>query len=128
MIVLRSKGATFREIADTLRSNGTAPPGYSCGNAKHDYDDEIKLLHQERVQIVEHHIELELVRLDAYLLNLEEDIADGDPVAISAALRISESRRRLLGLDAPQKIAPTSPDGKTGVEIVVSFVKGEPDE
>ena len=36
----------------------------------------------------------------------------GDPRFLDIALRCSEARRQLLGLDAPAKIAPTTPDGR----------------
>jgi len=36
----------------------------------------------------------------------------GDPRFLDIALRCSEARRQLLGLDAPTKIAPTTPDGR----------------
>lgn len=36
----------------------------------------------------------------------------GDPRFLDIALRCSEARRQLLGLDAPAKITPTTPDGR----------------
>jgi hypothetical protein len=36
----------------------------------------------------------------------------GDPKYLQIALNASEARRKLLGLDAPSKVAATSPDGK----------------
>ena len=36
----------------------------------------------------------------------------GDPRFLDIALRCSEARRQLLGLDAPMKITPTTPDGR----------------
>jgi hypothetical protein len=35
----------------------------------------------------------------------------GDPRFLEIAIRCNEARRKLLGIDAPTKIAPTSPDG-----------------
>lgn len=36
----------------------------------------------------------------------------GDPRFLELALRCNEERRKILGLDAPTKIAPTTPDGR----------------
>lgn len=44
---------------------------------------------------------LELERLDHYLACLDCGITLGDTKAIMAAVKISESRRKLLGVDAP---------------------------
>jgi transcriptional regulator with XRE-family HTH domain len=50
---------------------------------------------------------VETERMDSYLRALEEGIVKGDVKAINAALRVSERRARLLGLDAPVKIEST---------------------
>ena len=44
---------------------------------------------------------LELGRLDAMLEGLWSRVREGSPPAVSAAVRVSERRSRLLGLDAP---------------------------
>ncbi len=36
----------------------------------------------------------------------------GDPRFLDIALRCNEARRKLLGIDAPVKVAPTTPDGQ----------------
>lgn len=43
-------------------------------------------------------------RLDHYLAVLAPKITDGDDRAVNTAVRISESRRKLHGLDAPRSI------------------------
>jgi len=48
--------------------------------------------------------EQESARLDLLLTKLEPKIARGDVNAINAAVRISERRSRLMGLDAPVKV------------------------
>lgn len=50
---------------------------------------------------------LECARLDGYLARLQPKIADGDDRAINTAVRISESRRKLLGLDMPARVEAT---------------------
>jgi len=37
---------------------------------------------------------------------------NGDPRFLDIALRCNEARRQILGIDAPTKIAPTTPDGQ----------------
>jgi len=62
--------------------------------------------------------QLELERLDADWLALQERAAEGDTQAISTRLRISERRCRLLGLDAPNRMQV---EADTKPEPVVSF-------
>ena len=50
----------------------------------------------------------------------------GDPRYLTAILSIVERRCRLLGLDLPQKVAPTTPDGKDPYKPL--SLKGVPDE
>lgn len=47
---------------------------------------------------------IECERLDLYLARLNVRIGKGDTHAIQTALRISERRSKLLGLDMPQRI------------------------
>jgi len=54
---------------------------------------------------------LELERLDAMLLTIAPQIRGGNLGAIDRALRIMERRAKMLGNDAPSKVAPTTPDG-----------------
>ena len=67
-------------------------------------------------QLVEHCKEtagrvrqLELYRLDRYRLSL--DSRKGDPRAVDTLIRISERVAKLHGLDAPQRIEASGPDG-----------------
>lgn len=39
--------------------------------------------------------------------------------AVDRLLKIDESERKLLGLDKPTKVAPTTPDGKDSISFVV---------
>lgn len=50
---------------------------------------------------------LECARLDGYLARLQSKVAKGDDRAINTAVRISESRRKLLGLDMPARLEAT---------------------
>jgi hypothetical protein len=62
---------------------------------------------------VQEHVALQVARLDAALASLEKRLAGGNVNAIDTMLKIEARRARLLGLDAPAKVAPTSPDGVT---------------
>lgn len=61
-------------------------------------------------------VALESERLDLARLSLAPRVAKGDLGAVDRWIRISESYRRLHGLDAPMKIAPTTPDGSAPFE------------
>lgn len=54
---------------------------------------------------------LEVERLDALYLQMFSRAMKGDYGAVDRCIKISERRAKLLGLDAPVKVAPTSPDG-----------------
>lgn len=67
----------------------------------------------QRTALAEDAREVELLRLDRWQAQLEASgLTVGDPRAVHAAVRISERRARLLGLDAPTKLA-----GPTGGAI-----------
>lgn len=54
---------------------------------------------------------MEIARYDAWLLRLQPGIQKGDVGSINTALKISEARRRLLGVDAPVEVNNRYPDG-----------------
>jgi hypothetical protein len=55
---------------------------------------------------------LELARLDTAIASVMPLVRSGDMPAVDRMVRLSERRSRLLGLDMPAKIAPTTPDGR----------------
>lgn len=62
---------------------------------------------------------LEGIRLDSYLTKLKPRIDRGDDKAINAAIRISERRSKLYGLDAPVRVdAHITEDDQTDLELV----------
>lgn len=127
---LRKVGATYREIAQTMRENGAAPKNYSPSTAYEDVTYELKRLdehNQEEAAIVKR---LELERLDRMLSALDDQIEAGDTKAINAALRISERRSAILGLDAPSKLETTGKDGAplASAPIVVNLIREAPKE
>jgi len=56
-------------------------------------------------------VRMECDRLDEMLRAIWPEVLDGNLQAIEKALKISERRSKLVGLNAPDKIAPTTPDG-----------------
>ena len=94
---LRKKGMRYEAIAQTL--------GYSSrGNAHKAVMKELELLAKECREEAAQVRDLELQRLDDLFLAAWKAIADGSESAIDRALRVSESRRKLMGLDAAQKV------------------------
>ena len=59
------------------------------------------------VQNAEQLRKVELARLDSYLAALDDRVRAGDPASVQAALRVSDRRAKLLGLDAPVELHAT---------------------
>ncbi len=101
---LRMAGATYRQIGKQL--------GVSRTQAQNDIRRALQELieaHEGQAEAVR---ELEEQRLDAMLVGIWLQAKAGHLGAIDRALKIGERRARLLGLDAPTKIAPTDPTGE----------------
>ncbi len=58
-------------------------------------------------QKAEQALQLELERLDRYLVALEPGISAGDPKSIAQAIRISDQRAKYQGLYAPTRVEAT---------------------
>lgn len=67
--------------------------------------------------------ELELCRLDSYLDALSPKIKQGEPRSMGVALKISERRARLLGLDAPAKYQVTEVTIETEEQALAAISK-----
>ena len=100
---LRKAGATYRAIAAHGREHGWAPPAYGEAMAFRDVRHELDRLASECAESAGAVRELELARLDRLQMALDKRVRDGDPQAINTAIRLSESRRKLLGVDAPEQ-------------------------
>jgi hypothetical protein len=57
--------------------------------------------------------QMELRRCDMMLKALEKGVKRGDTKSIATALKVSDRRARLLGLDAPVKVNPVDGEGRT---------------
>lgn len=88
---LRKAGATFPEIAE---AEGYASPSGA-------YEAVKAALKKTMSEPAEELRQLELTRLDDMLASIWDAVLAGDTDSIATALRISERRARLLGLDRP---------------------------
>jgi|APCry1669191860_1035381.scaffolds.fasta_scaffold05821_2 orotate phosphoribosyltransferase-like protein len=89
---LRSRGLTYRQIADALDVD-TSTAWRRCQRA----------LAAVPLDAVEEHRALELMRLDALQEALWDKAMDGSPQAVRAVLDVMARRSKLLGLDVPER-------------------------
>jgi hypothetical protein len=92
---LRKAGGSYRQIAQQL--------GVSLNTAWADVNAELLELREQTKADAAEVRDLELQRCDEMILGLWPAVRRGDPKAVSAAVRVSERRSKLLGLDAPSK-------------------------
>lgn len=100
---LHKVGVPYREIGAQL--------GVSGKTAHEDVQSVLDELRAMARTSANDYVLVELERLDAAQFALSQHLDSGDPQIINSWVKVSESRRKLLGLDAPQKIAPVNPDG-----------------
>jgi hypothetical protein len=93
-IQLRRDGNTFQVIAERLgySNRSAAEKAYLAGLERWGSKDVADLR------------DAEVDRLDSYLASIAPQVAKGSLYAIDRAVRISERRSKLLGLDAPTKL------------------------
>ncbi len=99
---LRVAGATYEEIAEAL---GYVSRGTAWKAVWRAYREGLR-------DPAEHLRELETERLDRLQKAWWTKALGGDVSAFRYLLRLMERRAKLLGLDAPTKIAPTDPSGE----------------
>lgn len=105
---LRRGGASYEEIGRSMGLSKTRAHQLVMAGL-----DEIDEKLKEEAAAVR---ALEVLRLDAIVLAHYN--ARGNPRNAEILLKASKRRAELLGLDAPQKIAPTTPDGEALPELV----------
>ena len=93
-LMMRKAGATYETIADHL--------GYASRTGA--FKAVMSALNATIREPANELRELELARLDQYLVSLAKDLQRGDVKAINAALKIGERRAKLLGLDQAVEI------------------------
>src|SRR5258708_25699869 len=102
-VEVRGAGASFRQIGEALFVS--KPRAFRVVRAAL---DELVQHCQDTAERVR---QLELYRLDRYRLSL--DSRKGDPRTGDTLIRISERVAKLHGLDAPQRIEASAPNGGT---------------
>jgi len=100
---LRKCGASFAEIGKAL--------GISTQRAHKIVMEELERLALQRLGTADELRRLESERLDMASIPILTQMKKGIMSAAFAWIRLSESRRKLHGLDAPVKVAPTNPMG-----------------
>jgi hypothetical protein len=90
---LRKAGTPYRQIAKEL--------GVDVHTAHADVGAELAALRETAIDEATELRSLELERLDGMTSGLWPQVRAGSAPAVSAAVRVSERRSRLLGLDAP---------------------------
>ena len=103
---LRKGGATFGQIAEKLEYKSAASAFKAIDRAL------AKTMQEAAGQLRC----LEAERLDRMFLAIWPKAKGGDLAAIERALGIMNRRAKLLGLDAPTKVAPTDPSGERPYE------------
>lgn len=107
VLELRMKGLTIRQIAEE------AEVKVSPAQVHRDLERSMSELRKLELQEADELRTIELLRLEALQKALWDTAMGGDVGAVDRLIRLSERRSKLLGLDAPTKVAPTSPDGET---------------
>lgn len=92
MVRMRTYGASYQAIGDHF--------GVSKDVAFRKIKAELRSLPQEDAADLR---ALEAAKLDAAELRLQDGIKEGNVAAINTLVRVSESRRKLLGLDLPEQ-------------------------
>lgn len=112
---LRRLGLTYRQIASRL--------GCHEDTVYKSVKRALGRLIAERDELAEELRKLEDERYDSYLVALQSGIEEGDVKSILAAVRISERRCKLFGLDIPvhQKVE-LSNDGSKDEALVLAEI------
>lgn len=88
---LRKAGASYRQIGRKL--------GVTGKTAHEDVRAVLAELAETRLESAAEYVALECERLDMAALALYQHLESGDPQIINSWVKVSESRRKLLGLD-----------------------------
>ena len=102
-IALRRSGLNYRDIGRHL--------GVSRTQAYNDVMHALDELNKLTLEATKIHQTLELDRLDGLMAAIWEQAQEGSLAAVDRVLKIMDRRAKLLGLDTPTKIAPTTMDG-----------------
>lgn len=113
LIQARIDGVPFQEIADNPDF------GYdgNASAARKDFSRACRETMDAEKEAADTWRQLELDRLDHYLLSLAERVDRGEPRAIEVAIKVGERRARLLGIDAPVRAEVTVEEAPTAEDL-----------
>lgn len=101
-VSLRTQGLSYRAIADTWEKQTGSK--ISKTTVQSDIAGELRSLAEQTRNEAEHYRDIELMRLDMAMSAIAQKVSQGHVGAGSLWVKISESRRKLLGLDAPVQL------------------------
>jgi hypothetical protein len=113
VIRLRCKGNTLDEIADLWNAANPEFP-VSRSTIANDVKESLRKAVEENKLDTSQYRELLLMRLDAALKadKFQAQIEKGNLLAIDRLIKLTERYAKLLGADAPTKVAQTDPTGE----------------
>jgi len=100
---LRASGASYEQIGKSLNPPVSAPRAWKI------VQKGLQTGRERMAETAQNLIQLQLNRLNRYRLKLEPNASD--PTVVSTLVRVMERECKLMGIDAPTKIAETMPDG-----------------
>jgi len=103
-IEMRKLGFTFEEIGKQL--------GMSAPAVHKTVKKAMEALLEKQHADAEMLRAIDLANLDRIQIPALQGAVKGNHLLMDRVIKIQERRAKLLGLDAPDKVAPTSPDGK----------------
>lgn len=121
VLAQRKAGYTYRQIAAQAIAKFGAknlPNNYGERYAHKDVKFELDRLRAGTRETTKNLVRLEVERLDVALRAIAQKVQRGNLQAVDRWVRLSETRRKLLGLDSPQehKLSGTEPDGAIKIE------------
>lgn len=120
---LRKSGMTYQQIADEI--------GISVSGAFKHVSKALATFRAKAAEEAETVAALEAERLDSLHQALWPKAIQGDMPAVDRVLKIMERRAKLYGLDAPTKLAATTPGGEEEAQrgvIIVPATAGSVEE
>jgi hypothetical protein len=102
----RLRGKSFEEIHYFLITNYSSqlPKDYSLKDVQKDLSSALNKLQPAYLETAAELVQIEAHRFDVMLNSIWDKVTNGDVKAVDAALSISRERRKMLGLDEPDKI------------------------
>lgn len=101
----RLRGKSYEEIFLELNRNfpGQLPLDYNLVKLQKDISTALERIKPAYTETANEMVQMEAHRYDVMLNSLWDKVLEGDTRAIDTALNISKERRKMLGLDEPEK-------------------------